>query len=171
MSQTSYSRDPIKGYAGARYDASTGTDTAHGVAAEEIPFGVLVERQVDGTIRRWRGTGKVFGVSLRHEAREGGAFAIGGNSNYKQYDQVPVARRGRVWVQFESNAVGVALAAPNFYAATDDSLSNAQYRGRATSRATSATTGAEIVAQASGVLFWKAPAAADTVAVVELSFS
>jgi hypothetical protein len=171
MAQTTYTLLPAVGYAGFPYDSASTKDMVSAPAAEEIPFGVLVELQTDGTVRCWRGTGKLLGMAIGSDTRESGSFAIGASATYKQYSQVPVARRGRWFVQFESNAVGVALAAPNFWGPSDNSLTNAAKRGVATSRATAATTGAEIYAQTAGVLFWKAPAATDTVAIIELSLN
>lgn len=170
MSQTSYSLTPTAGFAGNPYDASGTWDQSSDPAAEEIPFGRLVERQTDGTLRLWRGTGKAYGVSMRHPARETGTFAVGGSATYKQYEQVPVMRRGRIWAAYESNAAGVALAAADVWGPSDDTLSNAAKRGTYTSRATSATAGAEVYAAAS-TLFWRAIASTDTVCVVEVSFS
>ena len=171
MPQTSYALGPAAGYAGYAYDSASSKDVSACPAAEEIPFGMFVEKQVDGTVRLWRGTGKPLGVSLGRDTREGGPYAVGGSASYKQYSSVPVMRRGRMYMQFASSAAGVALTAPNLWTPSDNSLSNLAKRGAATSQATSATTGAEIVAQASGIVFWKAPAATDTVCVVELSFS
>ena len=170
MSQLTYVQDPIPGLAGAPFDAASTRDIVNGPAAEEIPFGRLVERQVDGSIRLWRGgAGKVYGVSVRHEERETGSFAIGGSATYKQFEEVPVMRRGRIWAAYESTAVGVALAAPNVWAPTTNGLGNAALGGTYTTRATSGTVGAEITATTS-TLFWKAVAIADTVCAVEVSF-
>lgn len=171
MPQLSYSLDPSStGYAGDHSDDGATNDVLSAAAAEEIPFGRLLELQVDGTVRLYRGTGKVFGVSMRRDTRETGSYAIGGSATYKQYDPVPVMRRGRMWVQFESNAASVRLAAPNVWTPSDNSLTNLAKLGTFTSRATAGTTGAEIVA-APSALFFKAMASTDVVALVEFSFS
>ncbi len=170
MSQTSYNRDPGAGYAGYSFDTGP-KNISSAPAAETIPFGVLVELQVNGTIRVYRGTGKIFGVSMGKDVRETGQFAIGGTAAWKLYEQVPVMRSGRMFVQFESNAALAALTAPNVWTPSDNSLTNLAKLGLFTSRATSATTGAEITAVAAGILSWKLVAATATVAVVELTFN
>jgi hypothetical protein len=170
MSQTSYSLDPGGVYAGDRFDVAEMYDAVSAPAAETLGFGILVEKQTDGTVRAYRGTGKIYGITMRHDAREGGAFAVGATAEYKQYEQVPVLRTGRIWVQFEAAADSVALAPANVWAPSSDSLSNAAKRGIFTTRAVSAVPGAEVVTPGK-TNFWKVALSTDVLAAVEVDFS
>jgi hypothetical protein len=159
--QTTHSLDPSVGQVGTWF-AKPGHVT-HAVASEEIPFGVMVGRATDGTIRRYRTGDKMLGVSLARNTRESGSYAEGDSATWKQYEEVPVARKGLLWAQFESNAASVALLAANLHGST----TVATDRGKFTSRATSASAGAEV--DATTALFWRIAASSATQCLVELN--
>jgi hypothetical protein len=167
--QTSHSLDPsVAGLAGDFYDTSCLQECVSAPASETIPFGVLVGLHTDGKARRWRTGDKVLGISKRRSTRESGLYAEGASADWKLYEEVPCVRKGRVWMQFESNAVGVRLAAPNMWGPSTDGLSNAAKRGFATSRVVDVDAGEEVTAM-TGMLFYKSVAATDVVCVVELN--
>lgn len=173
MSQTVYSIAAGTGYAGDLYDAHNlfAANIYSRPAAETIPFGVLLEEQVGGTVRVWRGTGKVAGFSMRRATRMGGAYAPSATSSFLQGEEVAIVRSGRMRVQLNSTAAGVAHAAFNVWIPSDNSATNLSKLGTVTSQATSSSTGAEIGASPSTGTFWLVSAiATGGIAVVAFNY-
>lgn len=112
----------------------------HKIAAEALPFGVVVELDPtdDSKVRLPQtasAVGKLAGVTMFDSMRQSGGYAAG--------DMVPVLRQGEIYVTF-TGTTDTALTAAKVRSASSDANSEAQHRGKLTDDSTSATVGQEV---------------------------
>jgi hypothetical protein len=159
--QTSYSLESGIGYPGQVNEIAPSEIVSY-TASETILPGTFVELDTtNGTIKNPQATtlGKIVGLACYASTWPPGGYAAG--------DTVPVLRKGRALASF-NGGTDTYFGAVNIKHASDDTLSNAQYRGYATASATSATAGAEVDAAPTSIVFVK-PCTPSTMAYIELN--
>lgn len=140
MPQTTYSLDLDRATAGqivARYPG--GMRGVH-ETSEDVDPGLLVEYHSDGKLRKPAGTTltKCVGAIPYQATKQSAPWTSSDGP-------APVLRKGQVWLKYSGTAPTVESSV-NVRHASDDTNSEAQYRGTVTGSATSAVAGSEISA-------------------------
>lgn len=140
--QTTYSLDSAIGLPGQLADLNEKSVESF-VAAEDLKPGMLVTLDT-GSAELPKDTilGKTLGIVLLHDVLP---QTLAGEVFYPAGTVVPVLRKGKAFAQY-SGGTQVQKGAANVKHASDDTLGNAQHRGKITGSATSTTAGAEVSA-------------------------
>lgn len=160
MPQTAYNRDAVYGVPGQPFSSNAPDVIESRPALVAIQFGVLLEIVISNSIEcvqpvqdvhsAWA-TATIFGVSVFDPAREQALPAISpstglpGTTQYAIGEQVPVMRKGLIWVLTDGSAAWSGtkwpyLSAPNVWHSSDGTHN----QGVFTMAATVTTAGQEI---------------------------
>lgn len=164
IGQTAYSTTMTLAVAGQLADLYQDYDIVSYLCSENIPFGcgVVLDTSTDAngnTVMLPKGTsstiGTLVGVAMYVDTLE---QQLPGTTNigHKAGTVIPVVRKGRIYAAFAAVSTLTAitpLGNPNIFHASDNSNSEAQYRGMFTTDSTATSAGLEITACPAGVRF------------------
>ena len=149
MPQTSYPIDNAIALAGQIQDRKQMEGRLQ--ASEALEAGVLVEVNA-GQLRHPQTShaagdyGYLMGVTAYRAAIEPNGFPTIVGGEWQTGDYPPVIKKGQIWCKFHGTTAPSLGGAVNFWHPSDNSASNAQYRGMLTDAATSTAVGSEISA-------------------------
>lgn len=174
MSQTTYTLDNKIAHVGQVADLRNAVYVS-AVADGDIPFGRLVEYSAAGKVRLPQATtlGKLVGMAVYDETKEpyGPLETATNASGWKSGSMVRILRKGSGYVEYSGTAPTGAYVAANVRHASDDTNTEAQYRGTVTQTTTSVTAGQEKSASPEGMVAVKTNATmSPTGALMELNF-
>ena len=162
IGQTTYSPDNEVAVPGMRADNGP-CDIVTMIAAEDIEAGRFVSIKSDGTVEKPKDDSEaIVGVALYGDMRMGSYPQ--GSPVIKAGDPFSVIRKGRVWVSY--NATGTAAKLGTVHISNDNITPVTADFGKATGGAVVTNKVRDLASRA---VYFKAAAATDTLALVELN--
>jgi hypothetical protein len=175
LPQTDYSLDPPAALAGMIAEPASQLNAYETtfVANEVIYPGEFVEYLSAGVVRRPQGLTSVMnlmGVAVYRATKTASvANASGGMAPYQIGDQVTIMKRGKIYCKFSGTTPPVQTATVQVRHASDDTNTEAQYRGSVTDAAASVVAGQEKTLAGSGIRAIRAATGSTTLALIELN--